>query len=502
MRRPTHHRHRHGHRLRGAAGAALALAVAAGTVALAAPALASPGDGSSPDDASAPLAAASSRSAATAAPGPDVAPGQVASSGMTHLSNVPKNGALQGTGSDIAFQGRYAYAGNYDGFTVYDLSDPASPTQAVQVYCPGSQNDISVYGDLLVLSTDSRRTDDSCASSASSDPASYWEGIKIFDISDPTAPEYVKSVETACGSHTHSLAPAKNGKTLYAYVSSYSPSSALADCQPPHDSISIVKIPVGEPTAAAVVSTPNLFPDGGYAGDPARSASSTSGCHDITTYAEKDLAAGACMGDGILMDISDRENPVVVSRVQDTENFAFWHSATFNNDATKVVFTDELGGGGQATCVGNLPDSLGANGIYDIATSGKGAKATKELVFKSYYKIPRLNTANENCVAHNGSLIPVKGKDLMVQSWYQGGTSVYDFTDSANPVEVAWFDRGEGISSGGTWSSYYYNGYVYSNDLSIGFDTFRLDDSVDGAAKKVRLKSLNPQMQESYPGRH
>ncbi|MFE7506683.1 LVIVD repeat-containing protein [Promicromonospora sp. NPDC057488] len=427
---------------------------------------------------------------------PDVPPGETASENMTHLSNQPKNGALQGTGSDIAFQGKYAFAGNYDGFTVYDLSDKENPEQVVQVYCPGSQNDVSVYKDILVLSTDSSRSDDSCAStSLPATEKAAWEGIKIWDISNPLAPEYIKSVETECGSHTHSLAPSKNGKDLYAYVSSYSPNATFPDCQPPHDFISIVKIPLKKPTSAKVVSTPVLFPDGGYPGDPSRSASTTSGCHDITTYAKYDLAAGACMGDGILMDIKDRERPRVISQVRDTENFAFWHSATFNNDATKVVFTDELGGGGLATCTGEYAPELGANGIYDIE---RGKHGKKELELKSYYKIPRINTADENCVAHNGSLIPVKGKDIMVQSWYQGGVSVYDFTDSSNPRELAWFDRGEGVSSGGTWSTYYYNGYAYSNDLGIGFDTFDIDDSIDGKAERVKQKSLNPQMQEPF----
>ncbi|WP_020013521.1 LVIVD repeat-containing protein [Promicromonospora sukumoe] len=427
---------------------------------------------------------------------PDVPPGETASENMTHLSNQPKNGALQGTGSDIAFQGKYAFAGNYDGFTVYDLSDKENPEQVVQVYCPGSQNDVSVYKDILVLSTDSSRSDDSCAStSLPATEKAAWEGIKIWDISNPLSPKYIKSVETSCGSHTHSLAPSKNGKDLYAYVSSYSPNATFPDCQPPHDFISIVKIPVKKPTSAKVVATPVLFPDGGYPGDPSRSASTTSGCHDITTYAKYDLAAGACMGDGILMDIKDRERPKVISQVRDTENFAFWHSATFNNDATKVVFTDELGGGGLATCTGEYAPELGANGIYDIE---RGRHGKKELELKSYYKIPRINTADENCVAHNGSLIPVKGKDIMVQSWYQGGVSVFDFTNSERPRELAWFDRGEGVSSGGTWSTYYYNGYAYSNDLGIGFDTFDIDDSIDGKAERVKQKSLNPQMQESF----
>ncbi|GAB2465134.1 hypothetical protein GCM10027063_03100 [Promicromonospora xylanilytica] len=435
---------------------------------------------------------------AASAAEPDVPPGETASSNMTHLSNQPKNGALQGTGSDIAFQGKYAFAGNYDGFTVYDLSDKENPEQVVQVSCPGAQNDISVYKNVLVLSTDSSRSDDSCEStSLAATNKEAWEGIKVWDISNPLEPEYVQSVETSCGSHTHSLAPSKNGRTVYAYVSSYSPSATYPDCQPPHDSISIVKIPVKNPASAELVATPNLFPDGGYEGDPDRRASTTSGCHDITTYVKYDLAAGACMGDGILMDIKDRERPRVISQVRDTENFAFWHSATFNNDATKVVFTDELGGGGLATCTDEFAPELGANGIYDIERSRHGKT---ELEFASYYKIPRINTAAENCVAHNGSLIPVKGKDLMVQSWYQGGVSVFDFTDSSNPREVAWFDRGEGVSSGGTWSTYYYNGYAYSNDLGIGFDTFDIDDSIDGPAEKVRQKSLNPQMQEPFRG--
>ncbi|MCZ2262703.1 LVIVD repeat-containing protein [Isoptericola sp. QY 916] len=462
-------------RTRGVAGVALSLALVAGALGLAAPASASD------------------------AAEPDVPPGEVASSKIEHLNNNPKNGALQGTGSDIAFQGKYAYAGNYDGFTVYDLRDPEQPVQALQVYCPGSQNDISVYGDVLVLSTDSSRSDDSCASTTR--PATEkdaWEGIKVWDISDPLEPEYVKSVETACGSHTHSLAPSKNGKDLYVYVSSYSPSSTYPDCQPPHDIISVVKIPMKNPAAARLVATPNLFPKGGYEGDPDRRASATSGCHDITTYAKYDLAAGACMGDGILMDIKDRARPKVISTVRDTENFAFWHSATFNNDATKVVFTDELGGGGLATCTGEYAPELGANGIYDIEKERKkGGKHETKLVFQSYYKIPRINDASENCVAHNGSLIPVKGKDLMVQSWYQGGVSVFDFTNSKKPKELAWFDRGAGVSSGGTWSTYWYNGYAYSNDLGIGFDTFDIDDRIDGKAK-TNLRSLNPQMQQKF----
>jgi hypothetical protein len=310
--------------------------------------------------------------------------------------------------------------------------------------------------------------------------------MKIFDISDVKNPKYIKSVETACGSHTHTVVPGK--KSVYLYVSSYSPRAEFPDCQPPHDSITIIDVPLKSPTAAKVVATPNLFPDGGY--------TNTSGCHDITAFPAKKLAAGACMGDGIIMDISDPVAPKVVERVTDTVNFAFWHSATFNTNGTKVVFTDELGGGGAATCNEKIGPTRGANGIYDLGKDN-------QLTFRSYYKIPRHQTDSENCVAHNGSLIPVKGRDVMVQSWYMGGTSFWDFTDSDNPREIGYFERGPAPSGGGggTWSSYYYNGHVYSSDLGQGFDVMRITDKSLAKAAKVKMKELNVQSQPLYKTR-
>ncbi|NYI81104.1 LVIVD repeat-containing protein [Nocardioides panzhihuensis] len=446
------------------------------------------------------LAAAGDNFASACAPGNDIAKLGVnnpaveagATEGTPNLNliaNLPKSGAFAPTSalnSDLAFQGRYAFAGNYDGFNVIDIKKPHKPKLVTQVVCPGSQNDISVHGDLLVLSVDSSRSNNTCDNVAqSAQNKESWEGIRVFDISNPAQPAYVAAVETKCGSHTHSLAPSKDGKAVYAYVSSYGPRPEFPDCQPPHDKISVVKIPTAEPETAAVVNEPVLFPDGGY--------TNTAGCHDITTYPSKDVAAGACMGDGILMDISDRENPVVTERVRDTANFAFWHSATFNNSGTKVVFTDELGGGGAPVCNPEVGPKRGANGIYDIEGS--------DLVFKSYYKIPRTQSNTENCVAHNGSLIPVKGKDIMVQAWYQGGISVYDFTDSANPKEIAWFDRGpfeDTTTIAGAWSTYYYNGYIYSNEIQRGFDVFDLRDPRVASAKKVRFDELNVQAQPSY----
>ena len=413
---------------------------------------------------------------------------------MELLKNLPKNGAFAAEtafNSDLAFSGKYAYAGNYEGFTVYDLSNPEDPQQVAQVVCPGSQNDVSVYRDVLVLSTDSSRSNNSCTNTAQSATIKdSWEGLKVFDISDPTNPEYIAAVETPCGSHTHTLAPSKSGKNLWVYVSSYFPNASFPDCQPPHDLISVVKVSMDKPEEAKLIHSPVVFPDGGNpAGNYSRE---TSGCHDITAYPSKDVAAGACMGDGVLFDISDRENPVVTESVRDTTNFAFWHSATFNNAGTKVVYTDELGGGGAATCNPTVGPDKGANGIYDIEGG--------QLAFKSYYKIPRTNSNTENCVAHNGSLIPVAGKDIMVQAWYQGGISVYDFTDSANPKELAWFDRGpvsdERLVLGGSWSAYYYNGYVYSNDIQKGFDVLKVTDPA--AQSNVTMDSLNPQSQPPF----
>ncbi|HEX8344358.1 MAG TPA: hypothetical protein VF657_06375, partial [Actinoplanes sp.] len=254
---------------------------------------------------------------------------------------------------------------------------------------------------------------------------------------------------------------------------------------------------VQQPAGATVVAVPNLFPDGGNpSGNP---SSATSGCHDITAYPDKDLAAGACMGDGILMDISDREAPRVISRVRDQVNFAFWHSATFNNTGTKVVFTDELGGGGSATCTPAVGATRGADAVYDVTGTGD----SRELVFRSYYKIPRTNTGTENCVAHNGSLLPVQGRDIMVQAWYQGGVSVWDFTDSARPVEIGFWERGplsnSRLISGGSWSAYYYNGFIYSSDIQKGLDVLQITDPRTDSAGSVTLTELNVQSQRGIP---
>lgn len=432
--------------------------------------------------------------AATAAgSGTDLEVDEVATSdNVEHTANLPLQGEFADAwGTDLAFQDDLAFVGNYNGFSVIDISDPQSPETVTQVVCPGGQADVSVHGDLLFLSVDAPRSDDSCTSEPSNAAnPDAWEGMRIFDISDPANPAYVSAVATNCGSHTHTMIPSRNGKNVYLYVSSYGPRDTYPNCQPPHDIISIINVPVNAPQDAAVVATPNLFEDdgGGY--------TNTSGCHDITAYPQRNIAAGACMGDGILLDIARPQAPKVIDRVRDTENFAFWHSATFNQQARKVVFTDELGGGGGATCNEDIGPNRGANAIYDL----RG----KALSFQSYFKIDRHQFDTENCVAHNGSLIPVNGKDLMVQAWYQGGVSVWDFTDSQNPHEIGYFERGpldeDELILGGSWSAYYYNGHVYSSDIIKGFDVLTINDPRTDPAEGVNLDELNVQTQPNYRG--
>ncbi len=427
---------------------------------------------------------------ASARPSPDEV---LHSANMEVIANVPLEAPFDGPeawGTDLAFQGDYAFVGNYEGFTVHDIGDPAHPKVIARVACPGGQNDVSVSGDLLFLSVDEPRTDDTCQSGKGDATASSeWEGIRIFDIADKSHPKYLAAVKTECGSHTHAIVPGKTKNTLYLYVSSPGPIPGSLNCPAPHQNISIVEVPVGSPKDARVVAVPDLF----KARPPADDAGG-GGCHDITVYPEKKLAAGACFGDGVLMDISDPLKPRVLQTVTDQENFSVWHSATFNDAATKVVFSDELGGGIAPTCTSSAGATKGADAIYEITPDHR-------LVRHGYFKIPRVQSAAENCVAHNGSLIPVPGKDVMVQAWYQGGVSVWDFTDSDDPREIGYFERGPlkpGLQFGGSWSAYYYNGYIYSSDITKGLDVLRINDPLTDPAKKIKMSELNAQTQKSY----
>jgi hypothetical protein len=421
-----------------------------------------------------------------------LAPNEVAGSGnLVHLANIPKTGPFVGTSnlnSDIAFWGKYAYQGNYNGIQITDISDPENPTVVSQIHCPGSQNDVSVWKGLLITSTDSSRNKAECEGNTTqpaSNPAS-WEGIRVFDVSDPANPSYVTAVETDCGSHTHTIIPEDD--RLVVYVSSYDVSATAAQCKPPHDKISIVEVPLDQPEDSRLLSAPLLFPNGGYDGSNGYTRE-TRGCHDITVYPAIGLAAGACMGEGVLMDISDPENPVVVDSVFDA-NFAFWHSATFSHDGKKVLFTDEKGGGSGAECNPTVGPTRGADAIYTIGPD-------KRMTFRSYFKIPRTQENTENCVAHNGNLLPRTDRDILVQAWYQGGMSVVDWTDPDNPQELAWWDRGPHVPTAlaGFWSTYWYNGKIYGNEIQRGLDVFQLTGPAR-AGTGGKVPYLNAQVQE------
>jgi hypothetical protein len=425
--------------------------------------------------------------------------------------------------SDLAFSGDMVFVGNYHGFNTYDIERADKPRLVSSVVCPGGQGDVSVHGHLLIMSVEQTRGRLDCGVQGVQTAVSgeRFRGIRIFDISDISRPKQVAAVQTCRGSHTHTLVVDPNDKgNIYVYVSGTSsvrPGDELAGCSyvdPQEDpntslySIDVIQVPVATPNTARIVSKPRVFSDpatgaiaglwrGGNHGEGTQNSRATNQCHDITVFPEIGLAAGACAGNGILLDIRDPKNPVRIDQVVD-KNFAYWHSATFNHDGTKVIFTDEWGGGSRPRCRPTDQPTWGADAIFDIV-DGK-------LRFASYYKMPAPQTDQENCVAHNGSLIPVPGRDIMVQAWYQGGVSIFDFTDSAHPVEIAYFDRGpidpKQLILGGYWSTYWYNGAIYGSEISRGIDVFRLKPSdvltqheID-AAKSIHSDEVNTQVQK------
>jgi len=433
--------------------------------------------------------------------------------------------------SDIAFSDTHMFVGNYHGFNTYSLEDPQELELLVSIVCPGGQGDVSVHGDLLFMSVEQTRGRLDCGLEGVEEPISdeRFRGVRIFDISDIRNPQQMAAIQTCRGSHTHTVVPDPNDPAnLYIYGSgtgSVRSGDELDGCvnvdfdegQDPDDfpttalfSIDVIQVPLAAPETARIVNRPRIFADpdtgslaglwqGGDHGEGTQNSRMTTQCHDITVFSEIGLAAGACAGNGILLDISDPVNPERIDEVVDP-SFAYWHSATFNNAGTKIVFTDEWGGGGRPRCLATDLPSWGANAIFDIVD--------RKLVFKSYYKLPAPQTELENCVAHNGSLIPVPGRDIMVQSWYQGGISIFDFTDSAHPVEIAFFDRGplnaDNPVMGGYWSSYWYNGYIYGTAIQRGVDVLELTPSqhlsqneID-AATQVVLGEFNPQNQNLF----
>jgi hypothetical protein len=445
--------------------------------------------------------------------------------------------------SDFAFKGNYLFQGNFYGINIFDISKPANAALLTSLVCPGGQGDVSVYKNLLFMSVEMPNGRLDCGAQGFPPepppptpapgeekkrrlPAAQkdrFRGVRIFDISDIKNPKQVAAVQTCRGSHTHTLVEDPNDKNnVYIYVSGTSfvrQPEELAGCSgetPEKDPntalfrIEVIKVPVAAPQDAKVVSSPRVFIDartgamnglnnGGTHGKNGKEEKpeDTNQCHDITVYSAIGLAAGACSGNGILLDIKDPVHPKRVDAVNDP-NYSYWHSASFSNDGTKVVFTDEWGGGLGARCRPNDPNKWGADALFQLKDD--------KLSFASYYKLPAAQGDTENCVAHNGSLVPVPGRDIEVQAWYQGGISIVDFTDIAHPFEIAYFDRGpidpNMLVLGGDWSAYWYNGYIYGSEIARGLDVFELTASkfltqneID-AAKTVHVAELNVQNQQ------
>ena len=425
--------------------------------------------------------------------------------------------------SDLAFDGTFAFIGGYHGFQVWDVSAPSNPTLRLAFPCPGGQGDLSVYKHLLFMSVEENKGRVDCGAQGVGTAASAerFRGVRIFDISDIDHPRQVGAVQTCRGSHTHTLVTdPKEAGSVYVYVSGTGDvrsGAELAGCSdgaPGADSttarflIDVIKVTVSAPQDARIVSRPRIFASrttkaidglwqGGRHGTGTQETSETDQCHDITAYPEIGLAAGACSGNGILLDIGDPANPKRVDEVIDP-GFAYWHSATFSNDGSKLLFSDEWGGGVGAKCRETDKMTWGADAIFTVRN--------RKLLAQGHYKLPAAQSAVENCVAHNGTLIPVPGRDIMVQAWYQGGLSVFDFTDPRKPVEIAYFDRGPinsaELTLAGYWSAYWYNGNIYGSEIGRGLDVFELKPSamltqneID-AAKSVTFAGSNPQLQQ------
>lgn len=441
---------------------------------------------------------------------------------MARARGNPNFSVLGMANTDMAVSDGKLFVGNFNGFNAYDVSGDGPPQLVMSVVCPGGQGDVSVHGDLLFMSVEENRGRLNCGAATTSDDvtAQRFRGVRIFDISDLNAPRQIAAVQTCRGSHTHTLVPhPADANVLYVYNSGTSDvrgAAELAICtdgQPDQNpetalfSIDVIKVELDRPQDAAIVNRPRIFADsqtgrvaglwrGGRSGIATQDTAQTNQCHDITVYPEIGLAAGACSGNGILLDISDPENPRRTSDIFDPD-MAYWHSATFNNAGDKVVFTDEWGGGIGARCRATDPATWGANMVATIEN--------RTLAGKSFHKLPSAQGTTENCVAHNGMIIPVPGRDLMVQAWYQGGISIMDFTDPARPVEIAFFDRGPIDASrlyvGGSWSAYWFNGRIYSSEIARGLDVLRLVPSEHlsaaeiAAAEAVTAETINPQTQ-------
>tara|TARA_B100000965_G_scaffold397661_1_gene414525 strand:- start:860 stop:2863 length:2004 start_codon:yes stop_codon:yes gene_type:complete len=439
------------------------------------------------------------------------------------VSRSLRSPMLSFSNTDMAFRDNILVAGSYHGFNIYELNDNGIPNLISSVVCPGGQGDVSIVGNLLIMSVEENRSRVDCGLEGVNRDSSLdrFRGIRIFDITNLSKPKQVGAVQTCRGSHTHSVVSSstEDGKIIVynSGTGRVRDNEEMSECfgwdggGSSYFTIDVIEIPIKDPSKSKIVKSPAVFTDletgnvaglwrGGDHGDKTQDTEPTDQCHDITVFPSKNIAAGACSGNGILFDITDPYNPKRIDVVTDV-GFAYWHSATFNNDGTKVIFTDEWGGGGRARCRAWDPMDWGADAIYDIVDN--------KLEFKSHYKMPAPQLETENCVAHNGSIIPIPNRDIFVQAWYQGGISIVDFTDSSNPIEIAYFDRGpilkDILITGGYWSTYFYEGFIYGTEITRGLDVFRLvpsefisEDEINAAANAypaLGSRVFNPQQQ-------
>ena len=425
-------------------------------------------------------------------------------------------------GTDMAFWGTRAILGNLDqgtgpnanpvgGFRVMNIRNPRRPRLEGRFSCLGDQSDVSVWKDLVILSVD-KPTKEFCTDEANAERqgSGSWEGIRLVSIADPANPEIVGTVATRCGSHTNTIVPDLANDRLVVYSLSYplagrynpadkmvplaagGPGCNAAD----HGVFSVLTVPLDQPERAEVVATPSVRP--------------TIGCHDVTVFLQRDVAAAACLTESQIWDVSDPVNPRVIAHVPNPEGMNLSHSTVFSNDGGTLVVGDELGGA--AASPGCVVDDQRyvSGGLFFFDVRGERIRSPE---LRGTFKIPQ-EQADLFCTAHLFNVVPTRrDKDVLVSSWYTGATSVIDFTDPAEPEQIAYYVPSSRTSpdrqttEAAAWASYWYRGVVYSNNFdedvnsvfpySRGLDVFTVQHgAVDGALK---LDRLNPQLQEPLP---
>ena len=421
------------------------------------------------------------------------------SDNMRLLANWNDGGTYR-EGTDLAFWGDMAVLGKYGGMRLLDVADPSKPQLIGSLNCNGNQNDVSIWRNLAFISVDSPMSNPKC-DSATASPAEYgagtaWEGIRIIDVSNPAAPEQVNTVYTDCGSHTQTLVPdpayrdpftGEPDPRVLLYSSSYPLGGQGVRCNAATQrKISVVEIPLNDPSRARVVAMPDVSP--------------AVGCHDVTVFLPRKLAVAACISESQIWDISDPADPVVLSHIRNPA-MQIHHSSAVSWDGNVMVLGDEKGGAAAASgCNTSGRAPTGALWFYDISDPVRPQQ-------KGWFTPPQ-NETSTMCTAHNFNVIPVRSnKRILTVSWYHGGTHVLDFTDPSKVQQLGYYKAKEGVR-GTPWSSYWYNGSIFANNFDAGYvppvpqsrglDVLAIDHP--DLRQVRRLNRLNPQTQEHLPG--